>query len=208
MVASIEQHVEFIADCIDYVKARGLSRIEATSEAQEAWVDHVNMIAERDRLSARATRGTSARTCPASRACSCPCSASRRTSNDATPLRPTVTRALRWREREEAYGMSGPVNDVDTDVEDSIASVAVTTKVEVIASRTADVGGETVHRALPRRARRTIGAWCFLDHFGPHNITPTTTMQVGPHPHLGLHTRDVATARVRSCTRTASVRNS
>jgi cyclohexanone monooxygenase len=45
MVASIEQHVEFIAECIGYVKSRGLSRIEATAEAQEAWIEHVNMIA-------------------------------------------------------------------------------------------------------------------------------------------------------------------
>ena len=44
--------------------------------------------------------------------------------------------------------------------------------------------GEVVRRALPQVKRRTIGPWCFLDHFGPtHNH-----MNVGPHPHTGLCT--------------------
>jgi cyclohexanone monooxygenase len=43
MVTSIEQHVEWIADCITHVG--NLGRIEATQEAAEAWVEHVNMIA-------------------------------------------------------------------------------------------------------------------------------------------------------------------
>jgi hypothetical protein len=55
-------------------------------------------------------------------------------------------------------------------------------------SHVADVGGLPVHRALPRRGRRTVGAWCFLDHFGPIDVTPRQTMAVGPHPHIGLHT--------------------
>jgi quercetin 2,3-dioxygenase len=55
-------------------------------------------------------------------------------------------------------------------------------------SRVTDVGGLPVHRALPQRGRRTIGAWCFLDRFGPTDITPQQTMKVGPHPHIGLHT--------------------
>lgn len=33
-----------------------------------------------------------------------------------------------------------------------------------------------------------MGAWCFLDRFGPVDVSPTRTMTVGPHPHLGLHT--------------------
>lgn len=53
--------------------------------------------------------------------------------------------------------------------------------------READVAGLPVRRALPRRPRRTVGAWCFLDHVGP---TPrhVATMDVGPHPHIGLQT--------------------
>jgi redox-sensitive bicupin YhaK (pirin superfamily) len=45
----------------------------------------------------------------------------------------------------------------------------------------------SVRRALPARARRTIGAWCFLDHAGP--VKPGgTPLRVGPHPHIGLQT--------------------
>ena len=55
-------------------------------------------------------------------------------------------------------------------------------------SHVAGVGGLPVHRALPARTRRTVGAWCFLDHFGPIDVTPRPTMAVGPHPHIGLHT--------------------
>ena len=65
---------------------------------------------------------------------------------------------------------------------------AMTQPVEVFTSRTAEVGGASVRRALPRRGHRTIGAWCFLDHFGPHEVTAATAMQVGPHPHMGLQT--------------------
>jgi redox-sensitive bicupin YhaK (pirin superfamily) len=60
--------------------------------------------------------------------------------------------------------------------------------VEITPSRVATVGGAAVRRALPVRAHRTIGAWCFLDHFGPTAVTPTTATMVGPHPHMGLQT--------------------
>jgi cyclohexanone monooxygenase len=46
MVVSIEQHVEWIAECIAHLRGRGLSRIEATPEAQQAWVAHVNEVAD------------------------------------------------------------------------------------------------------------------------------------------------------------------
>jgi redox-sensitive bicupin YhaK (pirin superfamily) len=54
--------------------------------------------------------------------------------------------------------------------------------------RVTDVGGLPVHRLLPQRGRRTVGAWCFLDRFGPVEVAPARTMTVGPHPHIGLHT--------------------
>jgi cation diffusion facilitator CzcD-associated flavoprotein CzcO len=41
MVVSIEQHVDWIADCIAALRDRDVGRIEATSEAQEAWMEHV-----------------------------------------------------------------------------------------------------------------------------------------------------------------------
>ncbi|TPV52051.1 pirin family protein [Pseudarthrobacter phenanthrenivorans] len=41
-----------------------------------------------------------------------------------------------------------------------------------------------VQRTLPQRGLPTIGAWCFLDSFGPDR----TAMSVLPHPHIGLQT--------------------
>jgi cation diffusion facilitator CzcD-associated flavoprotein CzcO len=40
MVVSIEQHIEWIADCLQHLRARGATTIEATEDAQEEWVDH------------------------------------------------------------------------------------------------------------------------------------------------------------------------
>ena len=59
---------------------------------------------------------------------------------------------------------------------------------EVSSSRAAEVGGQQVRRALPQHRRRTVGAWCFADHFGPTAVTGHEGVNVGPHPHLGLHT--------------------
>jgi cyclohexanone monooxygenase len=45
MVVSIEQHVNWIADCIAWMRERGFDTIEATPEAEAAWVAHVNEVA-------------------------------------------------------------------------------------------------------------------------------------------------------------------
>jgi hypothetical protein len=45
MLPSIEQHVEWVADCIGYLRDKGLSRIEARAEAEENWVTHVREVA-------------------------------------------------------------------------------------------------------------------------------------------------------------------
>jgi cyclohexanone monooxygenase len=46
MAVAIEQHVEWISDCIEWMGQRQLGAIEATAAAQEAWVAHVNEVAE------------------------------------------------------------------------------------------------------------------------------------------------------------------
>jgi cation diffusion facilitator CzcD-associated flavoprotein CzcO len=46
MPASIEQHVEWIADCIQYLRRLDLDQIEPTEEAQATWVAHVNEVAD------------------------------------------------------------------------------------------------------------------------------------------------------------------
>ena len=50
--------------------------------------------------------------------------------------------------------------------------------------------GRTTHvrRIVPNKTRRMIGAWCFLDHYGPDDIVATGGMWVPPHPHTGLQT--------------------
>lgn len=42
MVVSIEQHVDWIADCLEYLRKHRLATIEATPDAEDAWVAHVN----------------------------------------------------------------------------------------------------------------------------------------------------------------------
>ena len=48
--------------------------------------------------------------------------------------------------------------------------------------------GFAVTRTLPNRRRRMVGAWCFLDAYGPHDLGDSEGMRVGPHPHTGLQT--------------------
>ncbi len=48
--------------------------------------------------------------------------------------------------------------------------------------------GLPVTRTLPGRARRTVGAWCFLDAYGPTDLSMHPGMDVPPHPHTGLQT--------------------
>ena len=60
---------------------------------------------------------------------------------------------------------------------------------ERIETRAAEIGGGLIVRsALPNRRRRTVGAWCFLDHAVPMEFGPGGGMGVGPHPHIGLQT--------------------
>jgi cyclohexanone monooxygenase len=46
MVVSIEQHVDWIADCIEHLRDHGIDRIEAGAEAEAAWVAHVDALAQ------------------------------------------------------------------------------------------------------------------------------------------------------------------
>ncbi|GAA2352783.1 pirin family protein [Nonomuraea africana] len=58
---------------------------------------------------------------------------------------------------------------------------------ELVTGHQVALGGPramTVTRTLPAVGRRMVGAWCFVDHYGPE----TTAMSVPPHPHTGLQT--------------------
>lgn len=84
--------------------------------------------------------------------------------------------------------MSGPVAPEDITTADGSELPAEAAIVEVTEDREASVGRTTVRRALPRRRRRTVGAWCFADHMGPVHVTETAGLDIGPHPHMGLQT--------------------
>ncbi|MBU7598690.1 pirin family protein [Streptomyces sp. P38-E01] len=63
--------------------------------------------------------------------------------------------------------------------------------VEILTPRDVPLGGPraiTVRRTLPQRVRSLIGAWCFVDHFGPTDVAVSGNMDVPPHPHTGLQT--------------------
>ena len=63
--------------------------------------------------------------------------------------------------------------------------------VEELVPREVPLGGVramTVRRTLPHKVRRTIGAWCFLDHYGSSTRPADHTMHVPEHPHTGLQT--------------------
>ena len=47
MILACEQHVDWIADCLQYLHEHGCSRIEAEQEAEDAWVRHNNEVADR-----------------------------------------------------------------------------------------------------------------------------------------------------------------
>jgi hypothetical protein len=60
---------------------------------------------------------------------------------------------------------------------------------EVLPARAVPLGeGTVVRRLLPTMGRRMVGAWCFVDHYGPDDIAREPGMQVPPHPHTGLQT--------------------
>jgi quercetin 2,3-dioxygenase len=60
---------------------------------------------------------------------------------------------------------------------------------ELLIGKLVQLGESTqVRRLLPNLGRRMVGAWCFVDHYGPDDIGDATGMDVPPHPHMGLQT--------------------
>ncbi|HMO95218.1 MAG TPA: NAD(P)/FAD-dependent oxidoreductase [Tepidiformaceae bacterium] len=45
MIASIEQHVDWITDCVEYLRERNVATIEPDQKAEDEWVEHVNTVA-------------------------------------------------------------------------------------------------------------------------------------------------------------------
>jgi redox-sensitive bicupin YhaK (pirin superfamily) len=78
--------------------------------------------------------------------------------------------------------------DQDLDVPAPATAAAAAAGTEVTGARIARVGDIEVRRLLPLRQRRSVGAWCFVDHYGPASVDGVAGMQVPPHPHIGLQT--------------------
>lgn len=58
----------------------------------------------------------------------------------------------------------------------------------LIRARASDIGDFEVLRALPAGAKRSVGPFVFVDHFGPVQLPAGGGMDVRPHPHIGLAT--------------------
>src|SRR6478752_4515044 len=114
-----------------------------------------------------------ARSSPASRRSNSPIGAPPPQGSGRQRSRKTIRRGWAIPERRGPY--RGRMNDA----------------VQVIVPRQVPLGGPrsmTVRRTLPARERSFVGAWCFVDHYGPDDVSATGGMDVAPHPHCGLAT--------------------
>jgi redox-sensitive bicupin YhaK (pirin superfamily) len=78
----------------------------------------------------------------------------------------------------------------DEELAGGLATVSPEPVREVLAPREVPLGGPRamlVRRTLPHRGRRSVGAWCFVDDYGPADPAGSP-MRVPPHPHTGLQT--------------------
>ena len=46
MILAVEQHTDWIIDCLTHMRSRGLHRIQADTDAETKWVEHVNEVAD------------------------------------------------------------------------------------------------------------------------------------------------------------------
>jgi quercetin 2,3-dioxygenase len=84
--------------------------------------------------------------------------------------------------------VSGPLRAEDVAEQTAASDTVAEHAVELTPSRESRVGDTAVWRALPTRQRRTVGAWCFLDHAPQMLVDHGRGMRIGPHPHIGLQT--------------------
>jgi redox-sensitive bicupin YhaK (pirin superfamily) len=70
-----------------------------------------------------------------------------------------------------------------------LAGTAAGPALELLPAKEVLLGESTrVRRLLPTLGRRMVGAWAFVDHYGPDDVAAAAGMQVAPHPHTGLQT--------------------
>ncbi len=76
-----------------------------------------------------------------------------------------------------------PILDANIPIGDAVDTIQT-----VIAPRARDLGGFEVRRALPAPRRQMVGPFIFFDQFGPVEMLHGHSMDVRPHPHIGLAT--------------------
>ncbi|GAB3679663.1 pirin family protein [Actinocorallia lasiicapitis] len=84
--------------------------------------------------------------------------------------------------------MSNLETDPSVTVCGGTAEVSAAPVRELLPAKEVLLGRSPVRRLLPTLGRRMVGAWCFLDHYGPDDVADEPGMQVAPHPHTGLQT--------------------
>lgn len=87
--------------------------------------------------------------------------------------------------------MSNLERDPRETVAGGLATVVAEPTRRVLGPREVPLGGARamhVRRTLPHRDLPTVGAWCFVDEYGPADVTGSAGMNVPPHPHTGLQT--------------------
>src|SRR3712207_919537 len=73
-----------------------------------------------------------------------------------------------------------------------LAATAAGPALDLLPGKEVLLGESTrVRRLLPTLGRRMVGAWAFVDHYGPDDIADGTGMQVAPHPHTRSEERRV-----------------
>jgi len=78
----------------------------------------------------------------------------------------------------------------DEELAGGLATVSADPVRRVLQPREVPLGGARamlVRRTLPHRGLRSVGAWCFVDDYGPADPAESP-MRVPPHPHTGLQT--------------------
>lgn len=83
------------------------------------------------------------------------------------------------------------MSNTETSPDELVCGEDSAAELQVLTPRDVPLGGPramTVRRTLPQRQRSLIGAWCFLDHYGPDDVSESGGMDVPPHPHTGLQT--------------------
>lgn len=83
------------------------------------------------------------------------------------------------------------MSNLEQKPQETVGGGAALTRPELLEPREVPLGGPRamlVRRTLPHRDRRMVGGWCFVDHYGPDDVTSGHGMQVPPHPHIGLQT--------------------